>query len=111
MTHNMKLRKEPYGFIASGKKSIEMRLYDEKRQLINVGDLIVFTNIETGETVTTKVLALHRYPSFKELYEVWDKTKIGYNEEDEAHYTDMESYYPQEEIEKYGVVGIEIELV
>ena len=38
---NMKLSPKPYDMIASGKKTIELRLLDEKRSQIKVGDIIV----------------------------------------------------------------------
>lgn len=34
MTHYMKLNPEPFDKIASGKKTIELRLYDEKRKTV-----------------------------------------------------------------------------
>ena len=42
-THQMKLAKAPFDKIAHGQKIIESRLFDEKRQLINIGDDIEFT--------------------------------------------------------------------
>ena len=35
MLHKMKLRKEPFEQMAMGTKTVEMRLDDEKRRLIN----------------------------------------------------------------------------
>ncbi|HHX58892.1 MAG TPA: RNA-binding protein, partial [Candidatus Moranbacteria bacterium] len=40
--HKMKLATTPFEKIASGNKVIESRLYDEKRQQINLGDQIEF---------------------------------------------------------------------
>ena len=42
MTHEMKLQPEYYNFILNGTKRIEIRLYDEKRQSIKLGDTIKF---------------------------------------------------------------------
>ena len=39
---NMKLNKEPFEKIKSGEKTIELRLYDEKRRKIKAGDTICF---------------------------------------------------------------------
>jgi ASC-1-like (ASCH) protein len=47
MKHEMKLNVEPFNKIKSGKKTIELRLNDEKRQLVKIKDLIEFTNRET----------------------------------------------------------------
>ena len=107
----MKLNNGPYNSIYYGKKDIEMRLYDEKRQLINANDIITFTNNETMESFDTKVVSLHKYKSFDELYDKFDKLRLGYNEDEIAKPEDMEQYYSKEEIDKYGVVGIEIEKI
>ena len=42
MEHEMKLQPEYYNFILSGTKRIEIRLFDEKRQQIKIGDIIKF---------------------------------------------------------------------
>ena len=62
MTHYMNLMPLPFSKIADGSKTIELRLNDEKRQKIAVGDTIVFTHTETQETLSAKVLALHKFP-------------------------------------------------
>jgi ASC-1-like (ASCH) protein len=59
----------------------------------------------------TKVIALHTYSSFTELYKYFDKISMGYAEDEEAKPEDMELYYSKEEQEQYGVVGIEIQLI
>ena len=114
MKHKMRLKDEPFYKIKDGSKTIEMRLLDEKRQLINLGDEIEFARQENeSEKICTIVLALHKFKSFRELYEILDITKCGYNEseKEKASYIDMEEYYPKEKQEKYGVVGIEIERI
>ena len=111
MEHFYNLNKEPFYFISHGLKDIEMRLYDEKRKLIKIGDIIYFENNETHEVIKTLVVRLHRFKTFKELYETFPKTRLGYFENEEASYHDMEKYYRPESIEKYGVIGIEIRLI
>lgn len=113
MLHNMKLSPAPFEMIKSGQKTIELRLYDEKRQLINVGDEIVFTNTATEETIHTQVLNLHRFDSFAELYKSLPLLKCGYTSEDVVCATpaDMEQYYSVDEQNKYGVLGIEIKVL
>ena len=55
-THQLRLATEPYDAIVSGKKTIESRLYDEKRQKIQIGDQIIFTNREDpSQTAMVKV--------------------------------------------------------
>lgn len=111
MIHKMRLQKEPFELIKQEKKTMELRLYDEKRSLIQPGDRIEFTNLASNEILNTKVIALHRYESFDELYRHFDKKILGYLESEEANFKDMELYYSKEEQEKYGVVGIEIQLI
>lgn len=111
MTHKMCLQEEPFDLIKQEKKTIELRLYDEKRSLIRPGDRIEFTNVTTGEVLSTKVIALHRYDNFETLYQYFNKKALGYLENEKANFKDMELYYSLAEQEKYGVVGIEIQLI
>ena len=108
--HAMKLHPAPFEMIKSGEKTIELRLYDEKRQKIRMGDEIVFTNNITGETLRRTVCKLHQFDSFEDLYKSLPLLKCGYTEENVAmaHPSDMEAYYSAQEQEKYGVVGIEL---
>lgn len=111
MKYNMKLNNEPYNNICHGNKDIEMRLNDEKRRLINIGDVITFTNNDTLDSFDVKVINLHKYKDFDELYKEFDKIRLGYNKDDMAKPEDMEKYYSKEEIDKYGVIGIEIKKI
>lgn len=108
MEHSMNLNPNPYAMIKNGLKDIELRLYDEKRRLISKGDIIVFTNIETKEKIKVLVKELHIYKNYEELYPNFEKTRLGYLEDEEANPKDMEEYYSIVNIEKYGVVGIEV---
>ena len=106
----MKLHASPFEKIRSGAKNIELRLFDERRQKIKIGDDIIFTNTINGEKMRATVKTLHRFDSFEELYKALPLLQCGYTAEDvdAAHPSDMEQYYSVEEQEKYGVVGIEL---
>ena len=110
MTHKMNLNLEPFEMIGNGQKTIELRLNDEKRRLINVGDMIEFTQTKTGEKLIAEVIALHRFGSFAELYQELPLMKCGYTKADiaTAQPEDMNLYYTPEQQEKYGVLGIEL---
>ncbi|MBO4767621.1 MAG: ASCH domain-containing protein [Lachnospiraceae bacterium] len=112
MTHQMQLQPEPFDMIKSGEKTIELRLYDEKRRKIRIGDEIVFTNTENGETLTVRVLDLAVFDSFEDLYKTLPLLRCGYTEQDIASASpdDMDVYYPKEKQKEYGVVGITIAL-
>ena len=111
MKHEMKLNNDPFMKIKNGTKTIELRLNDEKRQMLKTKDLIEFTNRETLEQLLVEIENLYHYPSFEELYKHFDKVAMGYKEDEEADPKDMEEYYSKEEQEKYGVLGIGIELI
>ena len=108
--HEMKLDSSPFQKIKSGKKTIELRLFDKKRQQIKAGDIITFTNVSTGEKMSRTVKKLHRFDSFNELYQTLPLLLCGYTTEEiaNARPSDMERYYSVEEQKKYGVVGIEL---
>ena len=114
MLHQMNLHAAPFDMIARGIKTIELRLYDEKRRRIAVGDEIVFTHSkEAARTLRCRVVALHIFPSFAELYNALPLLKCGYTEDDisTASPDDMELYYTKEQQANCGVVGIEIQRI
>ena len=110
MLHEMKLHSSPFEMINNGEKTIELRLFDEKRQKINEGDVIIFTNTSNGEKIKASVKKLHRFDSFEELYQALPLLQCGYTAENVgvARPSDMEQYYSAEKQQKYGVVGIEL---
>ena len=109
-THAMHLDREPFESIRRGEKTFELRLYDEKRRRIRPGDMIEFTNGETGEKLIKRVLSVRVFPSFDELYEQLPLEKCGYAGEalKLASPRDMEEYYSPELIRKYGAAAIEL---
>lgn len=110
----MKLHPGSFSKIKDGSKTIELRLYDEKRQRISVGDTIRFVNTaNAADAVVVRVRDLFVFDSFDELYKHLPLTECGYTEDDinTASPDDMEMYYPKEEQKKYGVVGIQLSLM
>lgn len=105
----MKLQDEPFKKIKNGTKKIEMRLCDEKRSKLAVGDAITFTNMVTNEKLVVRVVSLAKYKGFEELYKHYDKQDIGYHKDEEALPSDMEKYYTKEDIIKYGALAIGVE--
>lgn len=107
----MNLHPEPFEKIKNGLKDIEMRLNDDRRKNILIGDQISFTNIQTSEQIIVQVINLYRFNNFGELYEYFDKKRLGYSDEEVANPQDMEKYYSKELIERYGALAIEIKLL
>ena len=110
MTHSMQLQPSPFEMIKDGTKTIELRLFDEKRRKIQIGDTISFTNTETREVLSVKVLELFVFDSFETLYSRLPLLDCGYTEDDveTASPDDMNEYYQEELQQKYGVVGIKV---
>ncbi len=113
MKHNMKLLKKPFDAIESGNKTIEIRLNDEKRRKVKVGDVIEFSKLpDLNEKIQVKVLELLKYDSFAEMYiDFWRKyfacEDLTIEEMLESTYT----IYTKEQEKKLGVLGIRIQLI
>lgn len=108
MRHYMNLDLSPFRAIESGEKTIELRLNDEKRRALKVGDEIEFSCAGVGYTLIATVKELHRFNDFKELFAA---LSLDNGREKEADPDDMLKYYTEENIKKYGALGIELENV
>ncbi len=108
MIHEMKLKESPFEEIKNGTKTVEFRLYDEKRQKIKVGDKIEFLKLpQLQEKIVVEVLELYREKTFEELFRKLYTDK----EEIKIKANSMYKYYSPEQEKEYGVVGIKIILI
>lgn len=111
MLHRMKLKIVPFKKIKNGSKTIELRLNDEKRQKVQIGDFIEFSCLdEPKQKIQTRVTALYHFSSFEELYTSLPTEKLGYTPAETPNPDHMDEYYPREKQEQYGVLGIELYL-
>ena len=109
-THQLKLATEPFNAIISGDKTIESRLYDAKRQKIQIGDRIIFTNIDNSkQTVTAEVVGLLRYATFRDLFSHNNPRKFGGDNVEWLENQISEFYSLSDQLEN-GVIGIEFEI-
>ena len=109
-THQLKLATEPFNAIISGDKTIESRLYDAKRQKIQIGDRIIFTNRDNSEqTVTAEVVGLLRYATFRDLFSHNNPRKFG-GDNVEWLENQISEFYSVEDQKIYGVIGIEFKV-
>ena len=109
----MKLQPEYYNFILNGTKRIEIRLYDEKRQNIKLGGTIKFLKEpELSESFNAKVTGLLRYNSFKDMFKDFDISILSDKSMTKEELIKvLEQFYTKEKQERYGVLGIRIELL
>ena len=107
MLHHMKLNPGPFEKITNGSKVIEIRLNDEKRRLLKIGDAIEFQlmNDETKK-ILTKIKDLSIFPSFKETFSAFPPHEYGSSSQDE--YVKMYEIYSPEEEKRFGVLAIRI---
>ncbi len=111
MEHILKLQPKYFNYINEGTKRIELRLYDEKRQKINIGDTIIFEKEpELKETLKVKVIGLLRYNSFEELFNDFSIDIMADNSMTKQELLNvLEEFYTPEKQKMYGVLGIRIE--
>ena len=107
----MKLLSEPYGKIARKEKVIESRLYDDKRQIIRLGDEIEFSENDKPENIVrTRVKGLLHYQFFKDLFQDHEPSLFG-GESRDFLLKQIKQFYSDEDEQKYGVVGVRIEVI
>ena len=113
MEHELKLQPRYYEYILSGTKDIEIRLYDEKRQKINIGDIIIFKKEpELNESFKVKVVGLLRYENFEGLFEDFGVDRLADKSMKKSELLEeLEKFYTKEKQKEYGVLGIRIEKV
>ena len=113
MIHEMKLQPEYFNFILNGTKRIEIRLNDEKRQNIKLGDKIKFLKEpDLNESFEAQVIGLLRYNSFEEMFKDYDISILSDKSMTKEELIGvLEQFYTKEKQEKYGVLGIRIELI
>ena len=113
MQHEMKLQPEYFNFILNGTKRIEIRLNDEKRQLIKLGDTIKFMKEpELEEFFDAKVVGLLRYNYFEDMFKDFDISVLSDKSMTKEELINvLEQFYTKEKQEQYGVLGIRIELI
>lgn len=110
VTHEMHLQPVSFEKMRSGSKTIEIRLNDEKRRRIRVGDEIVFSLMgDSVQKIRAEVLELLSFPTFRALFAAFPPEQYGGASKDE--YASMYQYYSQEDAEKYGVLAIRIRIV
>ena len=113
MIHKMKLQSKYFDFMHRGTKRIEIRLNDEKRQLIKIGDIIEFERFsELNDSFKTRVVELIRYNNFDELVKDFDISILADKSMTKSELiNELIQFYPEEKQQKYGVLAIRIELI
>lgn len=109
----MKLKAVYFDKIKSGQKIYEIRLNDKKRQLIDVGDIIIFKKEpELKDTLKTVVKDLIYFKTFNEMVNTLPMDKIGFEKNTKTEVENIYySFYSNDDELTYGVVAIKVEVV
>lgn len=110
MVHQLKLQERFFNYMKNGTKKIELRLYDEKRKAINLGDEIEFLKLpDLNDKLRVKVCGLLRYNSFSDLFKDFDISILADKSMSKEELLNvLQEFYTTEEQQKYGVLGIRI---
>ena len=96
--------------IKNGTKIFEIRLNDEKRQKIKIGDSIIFTNqANQNQSIVATVEDLLHFKSFKQMASSLPLNQVGFegfnvNEVEKIYH----QFYSTENEKHYGVLAIKI---
>lgn len=111
ITHQMNLQPKYFDFIKNGTKRIELRLYDEKRQQIKLGDSIEFSKSE-NEKFKVRVIGLLRYETFSDLFNDFNISVLADQSMTKQELLNvLQEFYTPEKQVQYGVLGIRLELL
>ena len=113
MVYKMKLKSKYYECMLKGTKRIEIRLYDEKRKKIQLGDTIEFFKLpDLQDSFKVKVVGLLRYNSLKDMLKDFDVAVLADKSMTKEELTEVfNEIYTKEDQEKYGVLGISIDFI
>lgn len=106
MKHHMRLNKEPFEKIKNGEKTIECRLFDDKRKKIKINDTIIFQLKDNdSQKIQTNVINLYKYQTFDELLSKLGADKFGWDKKEDV-LTELKKIYSDEQEKEFGVLGI-----
>ncbi len=113
MQYIMHLTSIPFEQIKKGDKKIETRLFDEKRQHLTIGDIIIFyKRPENKENLKVKIIELTKFKTFTDAYKNYDLRKYEKKHISIKSAVDsMYKYYSKEDEKLFGVIVIEFEMI
>lgn len=93
-------------------KDVEIRVNDEKRRKLHVGDTLIFLRRpEEIDKITATVTNLVYFDSFSDVTDYYDMKRIYLENTSKEDYINlMKRFYNDEEVKRDGVVAIEFKL-
>ena len=104
---------EIFELVKNGTENVEARVNDEKRRRIQIGDKIeVLKRPEETESLWVRVTNLIPCVNFEEITAKYPIERLYSSSYTKEEYLALfPKFYTQEEIDKYGTVAIEFEVV
>ena len=107
------LHSDVFDIVSNGNKDIEVRLYDEKRSKLCIGDTLIFLRRpDEIDSIKARVVDLVRFNNFSEVVDSYDMKRIyldGYSKE--MYLNEMRRFYTEEDELKYGALAIIFEVI
>jgi len=110
----MKLYEKHFNNIKNKNKRIEVRLFDDKRQKLKVGDMITFIKLpDKDEKITVKVKGLSIFGNFYDFYSTFDAELFAHPKDItvEEQIERERAIYSEADEKKHGVLGIHLEFI
>lgn len=108
MNHIMKLSEPYYSLVKTNKKTVEIRVYDEKRQKLKIKDTIVFTKQDGSGKFKKKIINLVISKNFETSIRGATLKKCMPNIKSIKEAVNIYHSFPnyKENAKKFGVVAI-----
>ena len=109
--YRMQLQPLPFNQISAGIKRLEIRLFDEKRRNIQVGDSVEFYNAQDPANICKKrISAVTHAASMLDLFHEISLESAGWPQGTlpEKAVADMRKYYSEDEEKKWGAVALHL---
>ncbi len=106
MIIKMHLTNEFFQLLKSGKKDIEIRLLDEKRSKLKVGDTILFEC--KNDVSPVSIINISIYASFEDMVKSIDIKRIGNFTSSKDLLNALYNIYPKYKASNYKVLAITI---
>lgn len=109
-THRLNLYRQYFELVASGTKTIEVRVKYPHLENLAAGDRIEFRIKDTDERCEVEVLRVAEYPAFEALLDGEGPEKVNPSASREQQLANIRAIYGPEK-EALGALAIEIKLI
>lgn len=105
VTHKLTVSRKDFDMIFKGEKSVDLRLYDDKRQIMNIGDRVQFNASGSTAYFEATIIGLVRAQTFERLFQIVSVQKCGFTDANTAVKI-MNQNYSLDMQQELGVIGI-----